>query len=145
RECARHPAGQSARRQAHADVPAARLARHAHRAAQGLPAQVERRPVRVGPGLAVRRDRSLFFFQAEDGIRDYKVTGVQTCALPISFIRTAITFIPEAFTNDAGVVISNSGRNPLPIEIAVRMKASGMKVIALTNLTQSRSEERRVG
>src|SRR5256885_11556337 len=25
----------------------------------------------------------MFFFQAEDGIRDYKVTGVQTCALPI--------------------------------------------------------------
>src|SRR2546426_7828490 len=28
-----------------------------------------------------------FFFQAEDGIRDYKVTGVQTCALPISGAR----------------------------------------------------------
>src|SRR5256885_1406956 len=27
--------------------------------------------------------RARFFFQAEDGIRDYKVTGVQTCALPI--------------------------------------------------------------
>src|ERR1039457_1511822 len=26
------------------------------------------------------------FFQAEDGIRDYKVTGVQTCALPISHV-----------------------------------------------------------
>src|SRR5256885_14215944 len=26
----------------------------------------------------------VFFLQAEDGIRDYKVTGVQTCALPIS-------------------------------------------------------------
>src|SRR5438093_13434707 len=26
----------------------------------------------------------LFFFQAEDGIRDWSVTGVQTCALPIS-------------------------------------------------------------
>src|SRR5205807_6006177 len=26
-----------------------------------------------------------FFLQAEDGIRDYKVTGVQTCALPILF------------------------------------------------------------
>src|SRR2546422_6160774 len=26
-----------------------------------------------------------FFFQAEDGIRDVAVTGVQTCALPISF------------------------------------------------------------
>src|SRR5256885_12816921 len=29
-------------------------------------------------------DCAVFFFQAEDGIRDYKVTGVQTCALPIS-------------------------------------------------------------
>src|SRR5690606_41291072 len=27
-----------------------------------------------------------FFFQAEDGIRDFHVTGVQTCALPISAI-----------------------------------------------------------
>src|SRR5256885_15608787 len=30
---------------------------------------------------------AVFFFQAEDGIRDYKVTGVQTCALPISRLR----------------------------------------------------------
>src|SRR2546430_10269520 len=29
--------------------------------------------------------RSFFFFQAEDGIRDLTVTGVQTCALPILF------------------------------------------------------------
>src|SRR5205807_3888263 len=29
----------------------------------------------------------VFFFQAEDGIRDYKVTGVQTCALPILELR----------------------------------------------------------
>src|SRR5256885_11397425 len=41
------------------------------------------------PAAAARRgDRQcrlsfVFFFQAEDGIRDYKVTGVQTCALPI--------------------------------------------------------------
>src|SRR5256885_5040306 len=32
----------------------------------------------------VTRPLIIFFFQAEDGIRDYKVTGVQTCALPIS-------------------------------------------------------------
>src|SRR5256885_8314238 len=32
----------------------------------------------------VRVEDVFFFFQAEDGIRDYKVTGVQTCALPIS-------------------------------------------------------------
>src|SRR5690606_41085850 len=30
------------------------------------------------------RARTSFFFQAEDGIRDFHVTGVQTCALPIS-------------------------------------------------------------
>src|SRR5947207_14656811 len=30
-----------------------------------------------------------FFFQAEDGIRDHCVTGVQTCALPISGMATA--------------------------------------------------------
>src|SRR2546426_9201427 len=33
--------------------------------------------------LFSRSRRKFFFFQAEDGIRDYKVTGVQTCALPI--------------------------------------------------------------
>src|SRR5256885_8255870 len=32
------------------------------------------------------KELSCFFFQAEDGIRDYKVTGVQTCALPICII-----------------------------------------------------------
>src|SRR5256885_10613327 len=31
----------------------------------------------------IKGKTSRFFFQAEDGIRDYKVTGVQTCALPI--------------------------------------------------------------
>src|SRR3712207_2716235 len=30
--------------------------------------------------------RNVFFFQAEDGIRDIGVTGVQTCALPISHV-----------------------------------------------------------
>src|SRR5262249_20574136 len=37
------------------------------------------------------RDGCFFFFQAEDGIRDWSVTGVQTCALPISFIATSMT------------------------------------------------------
>ena len=31
----------------------------------------------------------IFFFQAEDGIRDYDVTGVQTCALPICLQEVA--------------------------------------------------------
>src|SRR5256886_10746654 len=33
---------------------------------------------------------SYFFFQAEDGIRDLTVTGVQTCALPICSIRRVL-------------------------------------------------------
>src|SRR2546426_1363283 len=33
-----------------------------------------------------------FFFQAEDGIRYYKVTGVQTCALPICTFVGTLTF-----------------------------------------------------
>src|SRR6266702_5812116 len=35
--------------------------------------------------------RFLFFFQAEDGIRDGHVTGVQTCALPISYTCSSTT------------------------------------------------------
>src|SRR5688572_32575780 len=34
----------------------------------------------------------IFFFQAEDGIRDLTVTGVQTCALPISPSPVLIVF-----------------------------------------------------
>src|SRR5256885_3875183 len=40
---------------------------------------------RIGSGEIVIET---FFFQAEDGIRDYKVTGVQTCALPIFAARS---------------------------------------------------------
>src|SRR5688572_32023594 len=37
---------------------------------------------------------SFFFFQAEDGIRDLTVTGVQTCALPISHAIVAVSQRP---------------------------------------------------
>src|SRR5207245_3749116 len=40
----------------------------------------------AGIGL-VLRGFAVFFFQAEDGIRDATVTGVQTCALPICVCR----------------------------------------------------------
>src|SRR5687767_15474837 len=48
-----------------------------------------------------------FFFQAEDGIRDKLVTGVQTCALPIS------TLVPH------GVNISTPGLQPASLDHAV--------------------------
>src|SRR3989454_10325457 len=41
-------------------------------------------------------DEVFFFFQAEDGIRDYKVTGVQTCALPIYQLREVVEEILDA-------------------------------------------------
>lgn len=41
---------------------------------------------------------------------------------------------------DCGVVISNSGRNPAPVEMAQLMKARGLGVIAVTSLAHSRAE-----
>src|SRR5699024_11796313 len=38
-----------------------------------------------------------FFFQAEDGIRDRNVTGVQTCALPISYLPIPSPFYLDMF------------------------------------------------
>src|SRR2546430_5936031 len=38
---------------------------------------------------------SIFFFQAEDGIRDLTVTGVQTCALPIFQYTNALERVPQ--------------------------------------------------
>src|SRR5699024_11289058 len=40
---------------------------------------------RLGSLYVLVRPVPVFFFQAEDGIRDRNVTGVQTCALPILF------------------------------------------------------------
>src|SRR6266496_4892184 len=45
---------------------------------------------------------AFFFFQAEDGIRDLYVTGVQTCALPISHQRTAVAQLGTPVVQLAG-------------------------------------------
>src|SRR5690625_7277646 len=70
----------------------------------------------------------LFFFQAEDGIRDGHVTGVQTCALPIFSAETAET------TNTSVKTWSR----------VVRARESNRSAGVATKKT-SRSEERRVG
>src|SRR5690349_23771252 len=44
---------------------------------------VQLRTIRIVFGVLVFCSLLIFFFQAEDGIRDLYVTGVQTCALPI--------------------------------------------------------------
>src|SRR5256885_11516179 len=84
-----------------------------------------------------------FFFQAEDGIRDYKVTGVQTCALPISMADVRV---------ECGDVGGNYGtRNAFYPEFALVVWAAkklGRPVKWTCERSEafaSRSEERRVG
>src|ERR1039457_2065756 len=51
-----------------------------------------------------------FFFQAEDGIRDYKVTGVQTCALPISDKCVHELVEAQAKENPEALAVVQDGR-----------------------------------
>src|SRR2546430_6069327 len=57
-----------------------------------------RRPRAKGEGRCRLRSSCVFFFQAEDGIRDLTVTGVQTCALPIyaKGTRKGLAFFAES-------------------------------------------------
>src|SRR5256885_5368670 len=81
-----------------------------------------------------------FFFQAEDGIRDYKVTGVQTCALPICRAtrrRTGST----AFRCRLQGCPRVGGRDRLPLARRTHWRSSTRGGETCRN----RSEERRVG
>src|SRR5256885_12423312 len=119
-------------------------------------------PARAGPASSVRPWRLLsgirdstplkcrvtwslrfFFFQAEDGIRDYKVTGVQTCALPISANN-----IPQP--NTLVFVSCNqcdtAGHELLPIRTEGQAHDAARVAFQYTaRLGLDRSEERRVG
>src|SRR6266496_5544705 len=59
---------------------------------------------------------AVFFFQAEDGIRDLYVTGVQTCALR-SRIRYGLLYF--ALAAAAWVALYESGVDPLVIGLAM--------------------------
>src|SRR3712207_1390367 len=56
----------------------------------------------------------VFFFQAEDGIRDIGVTGVQTCALPIYIIK-AIYDKPTA-----NIILSGGKLKAIPLRTGTR-------------------------
>src|SRR5699024_11937822 len=80
--------------------------------------------------------RFFFFFQAEDGIRDRNVTGVQTCALPICALRSA----SQASTVSKSEILCtkasfNSGVCGSSTRFTVTSNTTGCP----------RSEERRVG
>src|SRR5256886_4723201 len=83
-----------------------------------------------------------FFFQAEDGIRDLTVTGVQTCALPISEgPRSA----PRCRPRRSNLSTSRlpSWRQQLDVSPAANSSRAACEGHADNPL--SRSEERRVG
>src|SRR5207249_5977711 len=90
---------------------------------------------------------SVFFFQAEDGIRDRNVTGVQTCALPISLLRHMIGSMKPTSGSVKLFGEEITGMKEREIE-RVRLRfgmlfQSGALLASLT--VGERSEERRVG
>src|SRR2546421_3901479 len=84
-----------------------------------------------------------FFFQAEDGIRDLIVTGVQTCALPI--FHHIIAYVREPNSNWF------RGQKPGVFFTAPQVKTkeqpdtSALPSDFLVGYAPGRSEERRVG
>src|SRR2546430_1375210 len=63
----------------------------------------------MGDFISTTRCDGDFFFQAEDGIRDLTVTGVQTCALPISDTLEELTRLVRSAHGDGFLVAVRSG------------------------------------
>src|SRR5690606_39774420 len=88
-----------------------------------------------------------FFFQAEDGIRDFHVTGVQTCALPI--FREGVPIINHArflgYTKDRkGGNLVIEPKEAEVVKLIFNLYIGGMGPSAIAD-KMMRSEERRVG
>src|SRR2546422_4653921 len=83
-----------------------------------------------------------FFFKAEDGIRDVAVTGVQTCALPISTVSTVFPIkayynvTEQAYINFAKLFTTESDRYGRLRQLEIDLILTDGSI---------RSEERRVG
>src|SRR5260221_8954514 len=82
-----------------------------------------------------------FFFQAEDGIRDHCVTGVQTCALPISSRRRHTRSLCD-WSSD---VCSSDRSEEHTSELQSHSDLVCRLLLSITYCMRGRSEERRVG
>src|SRR5690606_40727557 len=87
----------------------------------------------------------VFFFQAEDGIRDFHVTGVQTCALPISAAASA----PSLCTWRIGRSMPKYSNSLAGVRTGCPWSPKFTRTSALSSMRITRacgrSEERRVG
>src|SRR5690606_39912755 len=88
-----------------------------------------------------------FFFQAEDGIRAFHVTGVQTCALPIYFMSAIAAWVEDGKAPEQLVASKREGgevtmtRPICPHPQVAQYAGSGDP----NDARNFRSEERRVG
>src|SRR3712207_8244468 len=85
---------------------------------------------------------SVFFFQAEDGIRDIGVTGVQTCALPIF---DPVRVVPGARQANQGCANSPQAKRSCLGIRATMFSEDVEDRRSVRGRVQGRSEERRVG
>src|SRR5262249_59306830 len=88
--------------------------------------------------------REVVFFEAEDGIRDWSVTGVQTCALPISSLTPADVPDPGGVAEAFGRLRADGLVRFVGLTGTGTAEALGA-VIDAGGFDTVRSEERRVG
>src|SRR3712207_8665337 len=87
----------------------------------------------------------MFCFQAEDGIRDIGVTGVQTCALPISWLLDIDPVVFPIYLGwPWGLALGPLPNIPFPVTIHTRV-CPPIVFERYGREAASRSEERRVG
>src|SRR5437762_5658913 len=87
-----------------------------------------------------------FFFQAEDGIRDTSVTGVQTCALPILATHSPFSKSPQGSANTPSKPKYNMSQGKLEEIVYSPCIVKETRIATpRPNPPTPRSEERRVG
>src|SRR5260370_23542358 len=100
--------------------------------------------------------RLFIFFQAEDGIRDSSVTGVQTCALPILrapkwYLALTTHLLPERLRGEFGLVFGEREQRSMNLALALirrlyprlpmRIRAVGPYQEALARLQSERQPD----
>src|SRR2546425_11500839 len=85
-----------------------------------------------------------FFFQAEDGIRDKLVTGVQTCALPISTTRRPVRRHASSVASSAPALLAAYGEHGATGSVSTRRRkgASPRPYTSLVEITSSSGSAR---